>query len=183
MQFTNKAIKQGLVDTETDQNEQLWRLQAPSAEDGLKVNKLVAQTEALDDNSTYCNFLQAIHFQDTSIAAFYKGRLAGFVSGYLKPNQPSTLFIWQVVVDRDFRGQGVAKKMLSRLLERENLHSINAIETTITEDNLASWSLFRGIEKEKGEQGNVSVFLDHDVHFEGQHETEHLYRILLKNTH
>ncbi|WP_112477962.1 diaminobutyrate acetyltransferase [Vibrio variabilis] len=183
MHSTNKGNKQGLVETETDQNEQLWRLQAPSAEDGLMVNKLVAQTEALDDNSTYCNFLQAIHFHDTSIAAFYKGRLAGFVSGYLKPNQPNTLFIWQVVVDRDFRGQGVAKKMLSRLLDRDSLDSINAIETTITEDNLASWSLFRGIERERGQAGNVSVFLDQDVHFEGQHETEHLYRILLKNTH
>ncbi len=64
----------------------------------------------MDNNSTYCNFLQTMHFKNTGAVALYKGRLAGFVSAYSKPSEPNTLFIWQIVVDSDFQGQGVAKK-------------------------------------------------------------------------
>ncbi len=73
--------------------------------------------------------------------------------------------------------------MIRSLLERKSNQAVKVIETTITKNNHASWSLFRGIEKEIGEKGTISLFLDHNAHFEGQHESEHLYRILLKNKH
>ncbi|KGY12040.1 2,4-diaminobutyric acid acetyltransferase [Vibrio tubiashii] len=183
MQSYNIADAHRSVEKTQGKNDQNWIFRAPTTEDGLKVNNLVAKTDALDNNSAYCNFLQTTHFKDTAVAALYKGRLAGFVSAYFKPSEPDTLFIWQVVVDSDFQGQGIAKKMIRSLLERKSNQSATAIETTITKNNRASWSLFRGIEKDIGEKGTVSVFLDHDMHFEGQHESEHLYRISLKSTH
>ncbi|WP_411572436.1 diaminobutyrate acetyltransferase [Vibrio sp. TH_r3] len=156
-----------------------WQFSVPSIKDGLQVNRLIAESPPLDTNSAYCNFLQTTHFQDTSIVAYFQGELAGFISGYLKPNDPKTLFIWQVAVASKYRGQGLAKTMLSELRARNCLRDITAIETTITKDNNSSWALFKTLERESEQESLVSVFLDKELDFKGLHDTEYLYRLPL----
>ncbi len=154
-------------------------LSQPCAEDGDGVAQLIADCPPLDVNSSYCNFLQSTHFSNTCVIAKKEGQVAGFISAYLKPQQPETLFVWQVAIGRDFRGQGLAFTMLSSLLERNNLSHITAIETTITKDNQASWALFNKLEQQQGLDGEVSKFLDEHQHFKGKHDSEYLYRIPL----
>lgn len=133
----------------------------------------------LDVNSSYCNFLQSTHFGSTCILARYNGEIAGFISAYRKPDEPNTLFIWQVAVSPNYRGKGLAFSMLHELLGRDKLKTVTAIETTITEDNDASWALFKKLDIENGQCGEVSTFLDEQAHFKGKHDTEYLYRIPL----
>jgi len=59
---------------------------------------------------------------------FDSGELVGFVSGYILPNKVDTLFVWQVAVSEKARGQGLAKKMVSSLLERSNCSGVRYIE-------------------------------------------------------
>ncbi|WP_104400807.1 diaminobutyrate acetyltransferase [Vibrio penaeicida] len=152
----------------------------PCAEDGDDIFNLIAQCPPLDTNSPYCNFLQSTHFRQTCILARCDGKVSGFVSGYLKPDDPNTLFVWQVAVSPKHRGKGLAYQMIKLLLARKSLQGACAIETTITRENDASWALFKKIDSENGLQGNVSTFLDKRTHFKGKHDTEYLYRILLK---
>ncbi|KHT50386.1 diaminobutyrate acetyltransferase [Vibrio sinaloensis] len=154
----------------------------PTAEDGDEIFNLIAQCPPLDTNSSYCNFLQSTHFSQTCLLARCDGEVSGFVSGYLKPDDPTTLFIWQVAVSPNHRGRGLAYQMLKSLFARKALRNIAAIETTITQENGASWALFKKIDKENGQQGSVSTFLDQTTHFKGKHDTEYLYRIPLKPT-
>ncbi|MFV8439739.1 diaminobutyrate acetyltransferase, partial [Vibrio owensii] len=119
-------------------------------------------------------------FSKTCILVEHKGEIAGFVSGYQKPDEPNVLFIWQVAVAPRFRGNGLASQMLERLLKREGLESTNAIETTITKSNDASWALFKKLDAQHGNAGEVTTFLDEKDHFKGKHDTEYLYRIPLK---
>lgn len=79
------------------------------------------------------------------------------------------------------RGKGLAYQMLKHLLAREDLADITVLETTITRSNQASWRLFQKLDREQGEQGSVSTFLDETCHFEGEHDTEYLYRIPLQS--
>jgi L-2,4-diaminobutyric acid acetyltransferase len=73
---------------------------------GHQVAELVNRCPPLDTNSTYCNLLQCHHFANTSCAALTPNkRLVGFVSGYIVPQAPDTLFIWQVAVDHSQRGK------------------------------------------------------------------------------
>ena len=44
-------------------------------EDGLAVNRLIASCPPLDTNSTYCNFLQCLHFAETSVLAEKDGKV------------------------------------------------------------------------------------------------------------
>ncbi|MFT2097148.1 diaminobutyrate acetyltransferase [Marinomonas sp. 2405UD66-6] len=150
----------------------------PSAMDGMAVHKLIASCPPLDTNSVYCNLLQASHFSETSIMARLEdGELVGFISGYILPNAQNTLFVWQVAVSDQMRGQGLAKKMLSALLERPFCRDVTHIETSITADNQGSWALFRSLTNELGAVLEKSVMFDKEQHFKGQHETEHLAKI------
>lgn len=159
---------------------QKWIFREPRAADGDEVYSLIADCPPLDMNSSYCNFLQSTHFSKTCILVEHKGKVAGFISGYQKPSEPSVLFVWQVAVAPHVRGKGLAFTMLEALLKRDGLENISAIETTITEDNAASWALFKKIDAKHGNFGEVTTFLDEMEHFKGKHDTEYLYRIPLK---
>lgn len=125
----------------------------------------------------YCNLLQSSHFADTSIAAKLGDKLVGFISGYLIPDRPDTLFIWQVAVDESARGQGLAAHMISGILSRPENSHVHFIETTITPDNDASWALFRSFARKHNATLNDSEHFTQQLHFQDLHKTEHLVRI------
>jgi len=152
-------------------------LRAPVAEDGAAVYELIAQCPPLDTNSMYCNLLQCTHFSATSVAAELNDDIVGFISGYIQPDKPDTLFIWQVAVGEKARGQGLAGRMLRDILARAACDQVKFIETTITPDNRASWALFESLANKLGAELNHSVMFDRQQHFAGQHETEMLVRI------
>src|SRR5690606_28576606 len=115
-------------------------LRAPNAEDAAGLHRLIAECPPLDPNSLYCNLLHCTHFSGTSVAAVCKDRqdqdqLVGFISAYIPPNQPDTLFVWQVAVAEQARGQRLAARMLDAILERPVCRDVRYVDTTITPDN------------------------------------------------
>ncbi|MEZ5490315.1 MAG: diaminobutyrate acetyltransferase [Gammaproteobacteria bacterium] len=150
---------------------------APISADGAQVHNLVANCPPLDTNSIYCNLLQCTHFASTSVAAEINQELAGFVSGYLKPEQPDTLFIWQVAVGEPARGRGLATRMLSHILNRTDCQNVRWLETTITESNAPSWALFQSFAASLDADIQSSVLFDKQTHFNDKHESERLVRI------
>ena len=70
--------------------------------------------------------------------------------------------------------------MIEALMARKVSSNIRFIETTITEDNAGSWALFKKVDRLYGTGGQRSVFLDEQEHFNGEHDTEYLFRIPLK---
>lgn len=152
-------------------------LRAPVPEDGASVFKLVSLCPPLDPNSMYCNLLQCSHFASTSVAAVCGSEMVGFVSGYLLPERPNTLFIWQVAVGEKARGVGLAGKMLQHILDRPQCAAVDYIETTITESNEASWALFRSMARRLNSDLNSEVMFDRERHFANEHDTEMLVKI------
>ncbi|HKJ42840.1 MAG TPA: diaminobutyrate acetyltransferase [Sunxiuqinia sp.] len=156
---------------------QTIELEPPGPEDGYAINQLIANCPPLDTNSVYCNLLQATHFADTSMCARKDGKLVGFVSGYLIPNRPDTLFIWQVAVDESARGMGLASKMLDKIITRQVCKNVNFLETTITDSNDSSWRLFDKLAKQLKAGTNTSTAFHKDKHFNGHHDSEQLLRV------
>jgi len=145
--------------------------------DGMALHRLVSDCPPLDPNSSYCNLLQASHFSSTSLAAVYDNELLGSVTGYLVPDRPDTLFVWQVAVHPKARGKRLARTMLTNLFARVASRGVRFIETSITSENSASWRLFTGFAAEYGAEMQRSVMFDQSLHFQGAHDTEHLVRI------
>ncbi len=149
----------------------------PVPEDGFRLHQLVAECPPLDPNSVYCNLLQCSHFAATCVAAEQNGCLLGFVSGYIPPGQTDTLFVWQVAVHAQGRGQGLAKRMLKNILHRDVCTRVTHLETTITADNDASWALFRSLARDLGAELCHHEHFLKQTHFGGQHDSEFLVRI------
>ncbi|MBK6740372.1 MAG: diaminobutyrate acetyltransferase [Haliea sp.] len=152
-------------------------LRQPESSDGAGVSHLIARCPPLDTNSVYCNLLQCTHFAGTSVAALRDDELVGFTSGYLPPEQPDTLFIWQVAVDEAARGQGLAARMLTEILARPHCQNVRWLETSITAANSASLHLFEGFAARQGVQASRDILFDQQQHFKGDHATEYLLRI------
>ena len=152
-------------------------LRIPSAEDGNAVFKLISECHPLDTNSMYCNLLQCTHFANTSVAANYQNQLVGFISGYIIPERPDTLFIWQVAVAKKARSQGLATRMLAEILNRSQCRRVSYLETTITQSNQSSWALFNRLTDKLSTQMKTSLMFDKDIHFKGKHDSEILVRI------
>lgn len=152
-------------------------LRRPVSEDGRAVFTLIMECPPLDINSVYCNLLQCSHFRDTSVIATDEQGAAGFISGYIIPDRPDTLFIWQVAVSDRARGQGLARRMLDEILQRPQCAEVRHVETTITEDNAASWALFESLAR--GYQATLkrSLMFDKKLHFGDRHDSEILARI------
>jgi L-2,4-diaminobutyric acid acetyltransferase len=145
--------------------------------DGPALHRLIGVCTPLDTNSLYCNLLQSSHFAATSITAKTDGVLIGSITGYRIPERPNTLFIWQVAVHPLARGQGMAIRMLRALMARPSLADIQFIETTITEDNSASWRLFLKFADECSAETQRSIMFEKAQHFDGHHDSEQLLRI------
>ncbi|MFT4815993.1 MAG: L-2,4-diaminobutyric acid acetyltransferase [Pseudohongiellaceae bacterium] len=145
-------------------------MRIPDSEDGSAIHDLASRCPPIDCNSLYCNLLQASHFRDTAIVAERQGEIRGYVTGYRLPAKQDTLFVWQVAVSPEARGQGLAVTMLETLLSR--LPDVTAIETTVTPNNQSSMKLFHRLAERKNSSVHKRVLFDKEKHFGGKHEDE-----------
>ncbi len=152
-------------------------LRQPEREDGAAIWQLIRDCAPLDENSMYCNLLQCDHFADTCIVAELDGAIVGWISGYIVPSEPDTLFIWQVAVSEKARGLGVGKRMLRALLDREVCGEVTRLKTTITKDNQASWALFSSFAEHVEGSLERAAYFKREDHFDGHHDTEHMVTI------
>jgi L-2,4-diaminobutyric acid acetyltransferase len=147
-------------------------IRAPHPADGPDVWKLIDRTPSLDKNSLYCNLLQCSHFASTCALAEQDGVVVGWLSGYVPPERNDTLFVWQICVGDEARGQGLAKRMVGEVLARPGSEPIRRIECTITEENTPSWALFGSIARALHAQMLQAEHFSQSVHFDGSHDSE-----------
>ncbi|HLR16174.1 MAG TPA: diaminobutyrate acetyltransferase [Bacillota bacterium] len=144
----------------------------PNLEDGAEVWKLIKNTGVLDLNSSYSYLMWCQNFSETSVVIEGDQGIVGFVSGYIKPDAPDTLFIWQVAVSETQRGKGFASRMLHHILERDACKNIQYVEATVSPSNIPSQKLFHGIARNLDTKIEVSpCFTAEDFPAKG-HEDE-----------
>lgn len=157
------------------------KLRKPTLEDGEAIYRLIERCPPLDLNSSYLYFLQASHFADTCVVAELGGELVGFVSAYYLPQEPRSLFVWQIAVDEKARGQGMAKRLLDELLANQKNSYVTEVICTISPSNKASQAVFKALAKRKQLELVVEPFLT-EAHFGSLgHEAEELYRLSAPN--
>ncbi|KPI07060.1 L-2,4-diaminobutyric acid acetyltransferase [Actinobacteria bacterium OK074] len=155
------------------------RLDRPEVADGAALWRIARDSAVLDLNSSYSYLLWCRDFAGTSaVARTADGRAVGFVTAYLRPDRPDTLFVWQVAVDADQRGHGLAARLLDALTARVTAeHGVTAVETTITPGNTASERLFTSYARRHGASVEREVLFATGQFPDGPHDPEVLYRI------
>jgi L-2,4-diaminobutyric acid acetyltransferase len=148
----------------------------PVVADGPELYRITRDSGVLDVNSSYVYLLWCRDFAQTSAVARVDGAVVGFVTGFIRPDAPDTLVVWQVAVDASQRGGGVASKLLDHLLERVLPRGVRYLETTITPDNAASIKLFSALARRRDAELVRSELFTADL-FPDAHVGEDLYRI------
>jgi L-2,4-diaminobutyric acid acetyltransferase len=154
-----------------------FQISLPTAEDAAEIHGLIASCPPLDQNSLYANLIQCTHFARHCAVARSKGRVVGWISGHLPPQNRDTYFLWQVAVHPDMRGKALARHMLASILSRPEQSGIKRIETSITRSNEASWALFRSLSGWLKAPMHAAPWFDRERHLAGQHASEHLVTI------
>ncbi|MEU5598954.1 diaminobutyrate acetyltransferase [Streptomyces sp. NPDC020298] len=151
----------------------------PAVADGAALWRIAKDSKTLDLNSSYSYLLWCRDFAATSaVARGADGVPVGFLTGYVRPEQPHTLLVWQVAVDASQRGRGVAAALLDGLTARLGAErGITCVETTITPGNTASERLFTSYAERHGAALSREVLFDTGLFPDGPHEPEVLYRI------
>lgn len=137
------------------------------------MHRITKDSGVLDVNSPYVYLLWCRDFARTSVVARVDGSVVGFVSGFLRPEAPDTIVVWQVAVDGSQRGGGVAGKLLGNLVDRVRP---SYLETTITADNTASIKLFSALARDHSTSLTCSELFVPRM-FPDEHDSEDLYRI------
>jgi L-2,4-diaminobutyric acid acetyltransferase len=160
-----------------------FRVDRPNVADGAALWRIARDSRTLDLNSSYSYLLWCRDFASTSaVARAEDGRVAGFVTGYLRPDDPRVLLVWQVAVDERYRGHGLAGRMLDELvarIDRDSELGVDTVETTITPGNQASERLFASFAARHGADLTREVLFE-SAQFpaEGEaHAPEVLHRI------
>jgi L-2,4-diaminobutyric acid acetyltransferase len=125
------------------------QLLEPSLEDGRELWRMARDSQVLDVNSPYSYTLWCRDFADTSVVARIGDETCGFITGYVRPQQPDTFFVWQVAVDQAHRGKGLARRMLDRLGDRMAARGCRYMEATVTPDNTASTAMFESFARDR----------------------------------
>lgn len=149
---------------------------SPQIADGVRLWEIARNSEVLDLNSSYAYLLWCKDFSRTSIVAVADDRVIGFVSGYVRPESAHTLFVWQVAVDAENRGQGIAGRMLHTLFDHLEPQGVTHLETTISPDNEASIALFTALARRRGTNISKQDLFSPD-NFPDGHEAEDLFTI------
>jgi diaminobutyrate acetyltransferase len=168
-------VRAGALATVLDAEPSL-QIEVPELADGAQMWRIARDSQVLDVNSSYAYLLWCRDFAGTSAVARLGARAVGFVTGYVRPSTPDTVVVWQIAVDSAARGRGVAGALLDSVVDRLAAQGVNRMETTITEDNLASRRLFEALAGKLGCDFRQSELFA-DQHFPDDHEAEDLYRI------
>ncbi len=154
------------------------RIRPPHLEygDGAAMWRLARESGVLEENAEYTYHMFSHFFAEACVIAEVDGTPAGFIAGFRPPDRPDAVFVWQIAVDPDHRGQGLAATMLHGLLHRLS-PDVQFLEATVTPSNEASQRTFRKIARDLDTLCNETVLFPGE-RFDGpSHEDEVLFRI------
>lgn len=156
------------------------RFRSALPSDASALWRLVKNAGTLELNSSYFYLAFAQFFGDTCLVAEdtskEKPQTLGGIIAFRAPADPKVLFVWQIGVLPEARGQGLAKRMLKALLQLPACTETEYLQATITKNNAASRGLFQSFARTMGADCNISSFFTADL-FPTPHDEEELFSI------
>jgi len=150
----------------------------PKTEDGKYFWEIAKASKTLDVNSAYHYLIMCRHFGKACIAAERQGQVVGFVTAYIPPDSPDTVFVWQVAVDEKERGQGLGMQMLINVVKNVKALNVKNLDATITPSNQASINLFTAAARELNAPFEFEKEFFSAANFgQNDHEPEMLFHI------
>lgn len=152
-------------------------IRPPELTDGPAITAMARESATLDVNSDYAYLLMCTHFATTCAIAHKGDESAAFVTGYIPPNKPETLFIWQICVRPAYRRLGLGLLLIESLLQRTDCKNVRYVAASINPSNHASQKMFHSLAKHHHTECQMRPFFSKDLFGSSNHEEELLYRV------
>ena len=123
-------------------------MRRPIEKDGIAIWELIKGTAVLDLNSPYSYLMLCRYFNKTCVVSELDNRIVGFVSGFLLPESPDVLFIWQVAVHKENLRHGLALAMLKYVIAKHSAKPVRFVKMTVNPTNKAAHKLYRQLAAE-----------------------------------
>ncbi|AFS82209.1 diaminobutyrate acetyltransferase [Candidatus Nitrosopumilus sediminis] len=147
----------------------------PLVSDADSIWNLVNSNKPLDENSKYLYVLLCHQFSKTCVVAESDSKIIGFLSGFISPKNPDTLFVWQAAVDDEFRNKGIAKELVLKALSQTD-PTVQFVEATVTPSNKASLKFLQNFASQLDADFTKSPLFSTEI-LGHNHEPEDLIRI------
>ncbi len=95
----------------------------------------------------YVYWIMEEYFPSSNYVVTFESKIIGFICA-LPSIDKQCYFIWQIVIDEEYRGKKVATLLIDRIIDEAKQRGFNKLELTINCDNKASYNLFKRIAKE-----------------------------------
>ena len=115
-----------------------------------EIRKFVKCSKPLDLHTAFTYWTLFKYFGDTCFVLEKEGRIIGFISGLLSSSQHGILYLWQIGIDPDDRGNRYAEILLKRMVEAARAKDCNGLQVTIAPENRSSYRLFSRFALEQG---------------------------------
>ncbi|MCE8027711.1 diaminobutyrate acetyltransferase [Halomonas daqingensis] len=148
----------------------------PTIHDAKDMYHLACETTQLDRYPEYFYLLWCRDFQETSLIAKKDGDLIGFVIGYIRPDFPSTLLIWQQATQKSVINRGLGVRLLNDLICRCKDRGVDFVEATIDPCNYTAERTLLGISKMHRTSMEKAVIFE-QKHFSVEHHAEMLVKV------
>lgn len=148
----------------------------PRPADGFEVWRLVENTPGLDTNSPYSYVLWFKDFADSSLVATVDDEIVGFLTGYRRPDQPDTYFVWQTAVSPRHGIPFLGVKLFEAAAERQRERGARYVEATVSAENKAILMVLKQYARKRGADISEQVLFPAEWLGEGHHD-EVLHRI------
>ena len=131
-------------------------------------------------NSRYTYLLLARDFSDTCLIGEYDKKVIAFSSGYIPPARPDTFFSWEIVVHKDYRGNGLQLNLIRKHLQ---MTGAKFFEGTVNPSNEFCKDNLEKLAKSLGSKLKKKILFSKEDFENDGHEEEVLYRIGPINFH
>ncbi len=148
----------------------------PRVEDAPALWDLVDGADELDNNSPYYYALWCRDFAATSLVATVDDEVIGFLTGYVRPDEPDTYLVWQEAVRPRHGIPMLGVQLFERAADRAVEQGARFIEATVSADNKAIIMVLKKVAKRYAAEVETRVLFPGDL-FPGEHHDEVLYRI------
>ncbi|MEU5092822.1 diaminobutyrate acetyltransferase [Streptomyces sp. NPDC021356] len=151
---------------------------APIPQDGPAVWQMVEDTPGLDSNSVYYYSLWFRDFADGSLVATVDDELVGFLTGYRRPDEPETYFVWQTAVNPRHGIPFLGVKLFQEAADQQVANGARYVEATVSAENKAIIMVLKQYAKKHSAPVETRVLFPGSLFADSEgHHDEVLYRI------
>jgi L-2,4-diaminobutyric acid acetyltransferase len=157
-------------------------LRAPLPEDGARIAALAEDFVSRKARNIPETLVGRGAFRETSVLAELAGKLLGWVSAYILPYDPQTLFIWAVEVVKSEQNPGLSSLMLGYLMRQEPRAGLTRVQTVISCDEDRPWALFRQFARWQHSRLDIQPYFTQALTPHKRHENDNLVTICLQDS-